>query len=171
MDRATEHCWRTKQPPFDGLTIYTDLLPTSTLIRAAAVLVDVLDHQTACQQLQTFEDWHEHDGYNKDGVATSWAQLRETVDDERTFREMSPEDDYVRRAWLPEDASFYLRWLWYRAEPTSRPVETTDPAEGGDLDLSASADLITEATRSLAAEGIESHVVDSAEFFNSRWAG
>jgi hypothetical protein len=172
MDRATEQLWRTGQPPFDGLTIYTDLLPTPKLIRAAAIVVDLLARQTPCRQLQAFEDWHEHDGYNQDGVSISWADLRATVDAEDRFREMSPEDDYVRRAWLPDDASFYLRWMFFREDP--RPaslIEPTGPAEGGDLDLSASAEVISEAAHSLAAEGIESRLIDSVEFFNSRWAG
>jgi hypothetical protein len=62
--------------------------------------------------------------------------------------------------------------MFFREDP--RPaslIEPTDPGEGGDLDLSASAEVISEAAHSLAAEGIESRLIDSVEFFNSRWAG
>jgi hypothetical protein len=128
---ATEQRWRQREPPFDAQTLYTRLLPTTTLLTAARTLVDVMERQTACRQLEMFDDWHEHDGYNKAGEHAGWGDFRAALQDEGTFRAASPGDDLVRRAWLAEDGSFYLRWLWYPVEPAPVAAKLNDPSEGG----------------------------------------
>jgi len=46
-----------------------------------------------------------------------------------------------------------------------------DPIEGGNVDLTASPDLVDEGRRLLTSEGIASHVSVAIEFFASRWGG
>jgi hypothetical protein len=172
IDAATEQRWREREPPFDGLTVYTSLLPTTVLLHAAHTLVGVVEGITACRELLTYEDWHEHDGYNKSGQEASWHDLRAALSSEERLRESSPGDDLVRRAWLPVDCSFYLRWLWYPEEPARHRVpESRDPSEGGDIDLTAGEATISNAAGALMELGIEPLVVPAGEFFRSRWAG
>jgi hypothetical protein len=49
--------------------------------------------------------------------------------------------------------------------------ETNDPAEGGDVDLTAEPALIADASQALGQLEIQSHETNAQEFFRSRWAG
>lgn len=69
VDEVTERRWRTAQPSFDGVTVYTDLLPTPLLLSAFDAVLDVVECHTACRDFRTFADWHEHDGYITQGAA------------------------------------------------------------------------------------------------------
>jgi hypothetical protein len=116
VDKATEILWRRAQPPFDGQTLHTELLPTPMLLRGATALIAVVERHTTCRQLRTFDDWHEHDGYQKEGCEANWGDLTAALSSEAQLRESSPDDDLVRRAWLANDDSFYLRW--FRTPPS-----------------------------------------------------
>ena len=168
MDLTTERRWRSSEPPFDGVTICTELLPPPLLFPAAVAVVEALARQSKCEDLRTFLDWHEHDGYISEGAAATWSDLRSAVQDERAMRNASSTDDYVRRAWLAEDGSFYLRWWWYEADsaPPSGP-DGSDPVEGGTVDLTASAAIIEGAAEALAKLGVKVHERSAGEFFAS----
>jgi hypothetical protein len=137
------------------VTVYPDLLPTPVLLIAIHALLDVVERAAVRQDLRTFTDWHEHDGCITEGIAGTWDDLRSSVRDEQALCETGLQDDCVRRAWLAEDGSFYLRWRWYEAEPTSawRP-ESEDPAESGDADLTAKGEIVRLALESLVDAGV-----------------
>src|SRR5262249_12598751 len=109
----------------------------------------------------TAEDWLEHDGYVSEAQPATWSDLRAAVATEEAFRDASPCDTYVRRAWLG-DHSFYLRWHYY---------DDADTPPAGDGDITADPAFVGDAVRELAALGIEATTDGAAAFFQQRWNG
>ena len=156
MDRLADSLWRAGAPPFGGLTLLTPTLAPEELHAAASRLVGQLEDAFAHVQLHTAEDWLEHDGWVSEPEPCTWADLRAAVETVDAFVAASPDDTSVRRAWLGEGA-FYLRW---------HNDHEGDP--GGDLDLTADAEVVRAAARELDARA---EIEPAAEFFERRWNG
>lgn len=122
----------------------------------------------AGHHLRIAHDWHEHDGYVTTATPTTWDDLAAAVANDEAFLRWSPEDDLVRRAWLADDGSFYLRWFMYdeRSDLTS-----ADPPVGGDVDLTGRSELVEAGREALAELGVGTEVAPASAFFRSRWAG
>jgi hypothetical protein len=101
----------------------------------------------------------------------SWDELRGAVTDETAFRTISPDDDHVRRAWLSDDASFYLRCSGPSSAGPAGLAKPYDPGDGGDIDLTARPSVITDPCAALSGFALTSHVMRAEEFFTWRWAG
>ena len=166
MDTHTEQLWRDLAPPFDGLTLWTPLLPVGRLCEALEVIVAVLETYVEQRALQTTEDWHEHDGYISMAYEATWEQLLGALSDDAALRRSSPEDDLVRRAWRDQNDTFYLRWFTYDGDP-----DDEDPASGGDADLTAPRAIVDAAARQLADIGLDVEIGPAREFFADRWGG
>ena len=167
VDRIAEARWRGQAPPFDAVTLSTPLLATQQLHAAAAALVGLLRVAVPDAVLHTSEDWHEHDGFVSEPQPAGWDVLELAVSSEAAFKEWSPTDTYVRRAWLA-DGSFYLRWYFY--DEGGSLSDATPPA-GGDLDLTADRDVIADVLGLLRGSGIEADVELAWDFFSRRWSG
>jgi len=166
MDTHTEQLWRDEARPFDGLTLWTPLLPTARLREALTVIVAVLETYVEHCALQTTEDWHEHDGYISMAYEASWEQLVGALSDDAALRRSSPEGDLVRRAWRDQGDSFYLRWFTCDDDP-----DPDDPPGGGDADLTAARAIVDAAVRQLAGLGLDVEVGPARDFFAGRWGG
>jgi hypothetical protein len=168
VDQLAESLWRSGRPPFDGLTLATALLPARRLRLATSSLVWLLCPGSSRRSLRTAEDWHEHDGYVTAAAPTTWEDLAAAVASDEAFARWSPGDDLVRRAWLAEDGSFYLRWFMY---DESNDLTSADPAVGGDVDLTGQSGLIEAGRDALAELGVDAEVAPASAFFRDRWAG
>jgi hypothetical protein len=158
VDRLADSLWRAGAAPFDGLTLVTPTLATEQLHAAASRLVGQLEDAFPQVQLHTAEDWLEHDGWVSEPEPAGWANLRSAVETVDAFVTASPEDTYVRCAWLGEGA-FYLRW---------HCSDEGDPPAGGDIDLTADAEVVRAAAREL---DIRAEIEPAADFFERRWNG
>lgn len=97
----------------------------------------------------------------------TWTELRAAVATTQAFVAASPQDTYVRRAWLGGEA-FYLRWHYY--DEGDSPF-ASDPAAGGDLDVTADGAFIARASRELALVSAKVQTQDADAFFQQRWNG
>ena len=167
MDTHIEQLWRDGAPPFDGLTLWTPLLPTARLREALEVVVAVLETYVEQRALQTAEDWHEHDGYISMAYEATWDQLLGALSDDQTLRRSSPEDDLVRRAWRDQNDIFYLRWFHYEDDDSGED----EPPAGGAADLTAPRAVVDATLRQLAEIGLDVEVGPARDFFADRWAG
>lgn len=170
VDELAESLWRSGQPPFNGTTLVTTLVELPRLravIRALSVVLRARFPTVAA--LQTAEDWHEHDGYITSGAAARWEDLAAALETDDAFAGWTPDDEYVRRAWLAADSTFYLRWFAYDDSVGPSPID--EPAIGGDADLTADAQTIAAAAKAMAALGVEIEVLSAQEFFKVGWGG
>jgi hypothetical protein len=167
VDRLADAAWRSKAAPFDAVTLSTPSIETADLVAAAANVVDLLEAEFPSAVIHTAEDWLEHDGFVTEPELATWSDLRAAVRNSGALIEASPLDTYVRRAWLGESA-FYLRWHYY--DEADSPF-AADPPAGGDLDVTADAQVVATAMRHLAAVGIDTTTHQADAFFAQRWNG
>ena len=167
VDRFADAAWRSNVAPFDGLTASTPTIPTALLLDGAAVVVDFLARTFPSVVLYMAEDWLEHDGYVNEPEMSAWTDLRAAVASREALIKASPCDTYVRRAWHG-DRAFYFRWHYY--DESDSPF-AADVAAGGDLDVTAGADVVAPLTRELGALGIDATAGPASIFFRERWNG
>jgi hypothetical protein len=167
VDQVADAAWRAKAAPFDGVTLLAERLATPGLLTAAARVVELLEERFRETELQTAEDWLEHDAWVNDAESTDWNTLRATVATPEALIEASPSDTYVHRAWLGRGA-FYVRWCYY--DESASPF-AGDPRAGGALDVMADAECIGEAVRVFVTLGVEPTTQDAHQFFADRWNG
>lgn len=142
-------------------------LATPRLLTTAARVVGLLEERFRETELQTAEDWLEHDGWVNEAQPTDWNTLRAAVATPEAFIEASPSDTYARRAWLGRGA-FYFRWCYY--DESASPF-AGDPPAGGSLDVTADTECIGEIVRELITLRVEPATHDAHQFFADRWNG
>jgi hypothetical protein len=132
MDALLKQRWQAGLAPFDGDCLVTDgSISVDNLRTLLAYVLPELKRDVAGRTLNTFDDWHQHDGYVTDRQETEWSSLESLVRDNDVLIASRQGDDYVHLSFYPEDLSFLLRF----------DVLDKDCGEGSDLsgtfDLSA----------------------------------
>ena len=129
--------WQAGLSPFDGDCLRTDdLISVMDLGAVLAAIAPALQRDYASQELYTFDDWHQHDGYVTERRATECASLSGAAQNRDTLIASRQGDSYVHRSFYPEDLSFLLRY--------DIPDEECGDETGfsGAFDLSANSALI-----------------------------
>jgi hypothetical protein len=161
VDAVLESRWREALPPFDGMILLSQSLRTDEL---RAEVSDVVSQLPRSDSLNTFHDWHEHDGYVTPAQVEPWTSLEEAVSAAASFAAWSSDDTFVRRAWYRSDFSFLLRWC-LSSDPDDFGLPPGTP--GGQFDLTASPELIGRIS-ALVPDG---EVRPAQKYFEMVWAG
>jgi hypothetical protein len=61
------------------------------------------------EDLATFADWHEHDGYLTSRQGTTWKTLEQVLASEQSLYESRTGETFVRQSYYPTDDTFLLR--------------------------------------------------------------
>jgi len=110
MENELNQRWRQGLPPFDGETVYTpDFVTLANLTAPLSAVIEQLYVLTGDIPIIKFDDWHEHDGFVKDGIQTSWEELPSLTTSEHALLAASTGESYVRLAFCPVDRSWLLR--------------------------------------------------------------
>jgi len=139
MDDANRRRWLDGQRPFDGVVLVSPELRSEEIRSCLVRIVPVLEASVTTQELRSFFDWHQHDGYVAPTEGASWDSLNEAVASPQSFIAASSDDTFVRRAWYPGDFSFLLRWC-VSSDPDDFGLPPGEPA--GDFDLTGSSQLV-----------------------------
>jgi hypothetical protein len=161
MDAVMEARWREGLPPFDGVILQSQSLRMDELRAQVSELVAMLPRTN---QLTTFLDWHEHDGYVTPADEKVWGSLEEAVSDPARFEVWSSDDTFVRRAWYPTDFAFLLRWC-LSSDPDDFGLPPGGPA--GRFDVTASPELVDQLSTVVPEGGIR----PAKAHFDAAWAG
>ena len=156
--------WRKRKKPFDGVTL---VLPWPGVpldqLRADIRLVIADLQPRAGGRIETLEDWHEHDGYVKPGMAVDWASITDALDSDEAFLRLWPGDTFVRRGYTPEHRDWYLR-IWFDDDDT---LDAVGRPTRGAFDLTCQPDLATSISSRMP--GLEQY--PAADFFDRGYAG
>jgi len=72
MENELNQWWQQGLPPFDGETVYTpEFVTLANLTAPLSAVIEQLHALTGDIPIIKFDDWHEHDGFVKDGIQTS----------------------------------------------------------------------------------------------------
>jgi hypothetical protein len=111
VDAILNQRWQGGLSPFDGDCLRADdLISVADLGSLLAAIVPALQRDYASQELYTFDDWHQHDGYVTERRGTEWASLSGAAQSRATLIASRQGDTYVHRSFYPEDLSFLLRY-------------------------------------------------------------
>jgi hypothetical protein len=103
--------WQQGRPPFHASTLCCkNILPLRDVRRAVQQIVEVLKPRYENSMLWRLRDWHEHDGFVLDAVASTWIDLEMLLASDDLFYQSRAGDDGVRVAWYPSHVSFLLRY-------------------------------------------------------------
>jgi hypothetical protein len=166
MNQALERRWRDRLAPFNGVTLVAPPAPLAATRRLLAAITGRLRpvDLSAEDQLFTFEDWHDHDGYLTSERAATWDELGACLATDDALVSASSDDTLVRRAWYPNDFAFLLRWC-----VTSDPDDFGLPRDGfaGWVDVTGSPEQI----QSLSDLVLGGDVRPAGDFFDATWSG
>jgi len=167
VDALLNQRWQSGLTPFNGDCLRTDdLISVAELASLLSAIVPVLQGDYAAQDLYTFDDWHQHDGYVTERRQTEWSSLSAAAQNREALLASRQGDSYVRRSYYPQDLSFLLRY--------DVPDEECGDKTGfsGTFDLSANSALITKVLQ-LIPEGLRSRfqVERSKDYFDKTYSG
>ena len=139
--------------------------PGVKLTDLRATVRTVLKHLKTGEEddLETLEDWHEHDGYVKAADRSDWSQLDQALESDESFVALWPGDTFVRRGFVPRDRAWYLR-IWFDDDDE---LDSYGCPTRGTIDLTGSPTLIARVAQDVP--GLEQH--SAGEFFDKRYAG
>jgi hypothetical protein len=101
MDEELDPGWRYGEPPFHGDTLVTtDSLDVETLRAHLATLVQVIEANGIPDELCSFEDWHEHDGFRTGSMPLTWTSLRDAIADRQRLLSDFKVFRAIYRVWL-----------------------------------------------------------------------
>ena len=162
MDEYLDDAWQSADPPFDGLTLRNEAaLSPKQLLEVLEAIVVNLEHQYGRgQRLLDLQDWHEHDGFRREGTVASFASVRKMIETEPRLLATRTDEDRVYRAVYPTSGEWLLRWH----------IGDEDPTPECDLTFStneADANAMADRLRPLCGFQLE----ESAGYFRRAYAG
>jgi hypothetical protein len=159
--------WQSGLSPFDGDILFTDdPISVQDLQAILLVIVPELEVDYAAQNLYTFDDWHQHDGYVTERRPTEWSSLAAVAQSADALIASRQGDTDVHRSFYPEDLSFLLRYDVSDEESGDAVVFS------GSFDLSANSTMIARLV-ALVPPALRSRlqVEPSKGYFDSTYAG
>lgn len=96
-------------PPFDGSCVCNNddlTLPQLRDVLATAIVALSSKYPT----IESFRDWHEHDGFIVESKPESWDTLRSAIETDRTLFDSRDDDFDVRIAIYPASYDWLLRY-------------------------------------------------------------
>jgi hypothetical protein len=159
--------WQRGLSPFNGDCLRSDdQISVADLGALLTAIIPTLQEDYASQELYTFDDWHQHDGYVTDRRATGWSSFLATAESHDALIASRQGDSYVHRSFYPEDLSFLLRY--------DVPDEECGDKTGfsGTFDLSSNSDLIARVLQ-LVPERLRPRfqVEPSKQYFDKTYSG
>ena len=95
--------------PFDGLCVHSnDELNLAQLRKILAAAI--LSLSPKYPAIESFHDWHEHDGYIVESKSDSWGSLRVAIQTDRALFDSRDDDFEVRIAVYPPSYDWLLRY-------------------------------------------------------------
>lgn len=170
MNAELDRRWREAVQPFDGLIVCSRPLPLAELARSLVPVVATLRQTYEGRLINTFLDWHQHDGYTVVETKTSWDELTNAVASETRLMDWSSDDTLVRRAWYCDDYQFLLRWC-VSSDGADFSDGVTPPLAGscGCFDLTGNVWLVNHVAHDLIDPPAESQ--PAAAYFAKTYAG
>jgi hypothetical protein len=112
VDDYLDDAWQSAVPPFDGLTLHNELAlsPKKLLAVLEAIVVNLEQQYGRGQRLLDLQDWHEHDGFRREGNVASFAIVRKMIETEPRLLATRTGDHRVYRAIYPTSGEWLLRW-------------------------------------------------------------
>lgn len=165
MNAELAERWRSRAKPFDGATVELPRpgLPLADLRHRLIRVVAELRAQADTSALETLEDWHEHDGYVKAGMATKWDSLTDALASDDALLQLWPGDTFVRRGYVPPNFEWYLRIGF----DDDNELDDLNPPTRGTFDLTCHTSLADAVAKHIP--GLVRH--SAGEFFDRGWAG
>lgn len=174
MDSTFNSRWQAGEQPFDGVTVYLeDFVPVTNLRPMLNRVVQILYERSPNARLFRMLDWHEHDGYVKEAVPTTWQELQLLASSDETLLKASEWDRFVRTVFFPERRDFLLRF--YVPDSHDNPFhDAYDPqlVHYGIFDLTSEKSLalqIREAMLDMGAIGVETMAAKA--YFDKNYGG
>lgn len=124
MDDYLDDAWQSADPPFDGLTLYNQLAltPKQLLAVLEAIVVNLEQQYGRGQRLLDLQDWHEHDGFRREGSVASFAAVRKMIETEPRLLATRTGEHRVYRAIYPTSGEWLLRWYISDDDPPTCDV-------------------------------------------------
>ena len=165
MDADLIARWRARRQPFAGsvLVLPWPGVSLADLRQMLSRIVAVLETSDGRAPLETLEDWHEHDGYPFASKACRWQDLHVALSSNADFLQLRPGDTFVRRGYLPQKRTWYLR-IWFDDDDE---LDSENRPTRGTLDLSGDDELVELLHAKIPA--LERH--NAGEFFDRNHAG
>lgn len=137
MDDYLDDAWQSVEPPFDGLTIRNELaLTPKQLLAVLEAIVVNLEHQCGRgQRLLDLQDWHERDGFRREGNVASFAVVRKMIETEPRLLATRTNEPRVYRAIYPTSGEWLLRW--YISDDESPECDVTFSTNEADANAMA----------------------------------
>ncbi len=119
MDDYLDDAWQNVDQPFDGLTLRNELAlsPKQLLAVLEAVVVNLEQQYGRGQRLLDLQDWHEHDGFRREGTVCSFTIVRKMIETEPRLLATRTGEHRVYRAIYPTSGEWLLRWYIGDEEP------------------------------------------------------
>ncbi len=112
-------------PPFDGLCVHSvDDLTLSQLRELLADTASLLS--PSYPAIQSFHDWHEHDGYIVEPKPDSWNVINSAIANDRALFDSREDDVGVRVAFFPATFDWLLRYNIDQDDESDYPTGTCD---------------------------------------------
>ncbi|MCP4622952.1 MAG: hypothetical protein GY850_05415 [bacterium] len=147
MDRELAKRWSSAAPPFTGVCLYPDdALEITDLVKALTEVCTHLRETFGDVALRKYDDWLQHDGFVSGSEKSSWVELDNVLRSEKSLYEYRHDDDFVNRAFYPEDFSFLLRFDVFEEDD-----DEEYPGIWGDFDICGDASWIEILRRRLAS--------------------
>ena len=153
-------------PPFDGSCVRNDdelTLAQLRVVLAAAVRALSPKYPT----IESFHDWHEHDGFIVESKSESWETLRAAIQTDRTLFDSREDDFDVRIAVYPTSYDWLLRYNVDQDDESDYNTATCD------FDLSVARQTEISEVPGLLLSNFPSLIVEdeSHSWFKSNYGG
>ena len=169
MDKEIFSKYVELKPPFDGKVLFTGVnVPLDKLRKLIeTVILFLKENQLLNGKVYKVWDWFEHDGYLHPKEIISEEFLTEFIKDNEVFYQNRSGDTYVKLGLYDEFSRWYLR-IYIIDEYDLKSGDEL----GGNLDISASEELLLSLYKYLEEKGYENiQLEDTIMHFKKIYAG
>ena len=153
-------------PPFDGSCIHNGGELTLAQLRELLNAV-IAEFPSKYPKIESFPDWHEHDGFIVESKSVSWDLLRSATQTDRKLFDSRDDDFEVRVAISPTSHDWLLRYNIDQEDESDYNTATCD------FDLSVAKNCESLNIASLLLSNFPSLLVEqeSQSWFESNYGG
>jgi hypothetical protein len=152
--------------PFDGSCVHND--DELSLAQLREILASaIVELSSKYPTIESFHDWHEHDGFIVNSNSTSWDMLRSAMQTDRTLFDSRDDDFDVRIAIFPTSYDWLMRYNIDQDDSTNYKMAMCD----FDLSVAKHAEIsnVVDFLRSNFSGLLVKH--ESGSWFRSNYGG
>lgn len=165
MDRELAERLAATAPPFSGVCLYPDdSLKITDLVKVLGAVCDCIKEEFGDIGIRSLDDWLIHDGWLSSSKRSSWEEIENAIQSEESIYNYRHEDDFVYRAFYPEDFSFLLRFDVFDEDDEDEEY----PGIWGTFDICGPNDWVQVLHQRLTLIASTEFVVESAKHFFDR---